>query len=96
MIYPYTQISVKDAEMTYNTLISFGYDPKYFIYNFFNLKEIFRDFDQMLVVIDDCGDFGNFCFYPKGALDENIERDFVNDKFEFLKIAAKLKNVNEF
>lgn len=54
------------------------------------------DTDNVYVVINDMGIWGNLCFYKVGEIDPEIERTLVPDIYEFLKAAAEYMNATEY
>lgn len=92
MIYPYTIIEPKDINKVFKILKSFGYRPSFSIYRFKH-----RLISSTInVVINDYNEFGNFCFYGKGMMSNNIKRTYEKDIYKFLRLAAKYKNQNEY
>lgn len=92
MIYPYTIIKAKDINIVCKTLKSFGY------YSNINIEIDLRQCNSNLlyVVINDCGEFGNFCFYEEGKMSRFIYRIFIEDLHEFLEAAAIYKGCTEY
>lgn len=90
--YPYTIISSKQFLLFHNSLIQFGYEPRFLIEDYLEGNRIL----SATVVINDIGKFGLFCFYPSpDYLDPDEKRIFIKDPYRFLKHAAKYKNHNK-
>lgn len=91
--YPYTIISSKQFLLFYSSLVKLGYRPYFDAQIYMKCNEI----QSSVVVLDDIGEFGLFCFYPDlSSLDPNIKRIFIKDPYRFLQCAAKYKNHLEF
>jgi hypothetical protein len=91
--YPYTIISSKQFLLFYSSLVKFGYRPHFNFQIYMKSNEI----QSSVVVLDDIGVFGFFCFYPDlSNLDPNIKRIFIEDSYRFLRCAAKYKDHLEF
>lgn len=91
--YPYTIISSKQFLLFYSSLVKLGYRPYFDVQIYMKSNKI----QSSVVVLDDTGKFGLFCFYPDlSHLDPNIKRIFIKDSYRFLQCAAKYKNHLEF
>lgn len=90
--YPYTIISSKQFLLFYNSLIQFGYKPRFHIEDYLEGNRI----PSATVVINNIGEFGLFRFYPSpDYLDPDEKRIFIKDPYRFLLRAAKYKNYLE-
>jgi hypothetical protein len=91
--YPYTIISSKQFLLFYSSLVKLGYRPCFNVQIYMKSNKI----QSSVVVLDDTGVFGFFCFYPDlSSLNPNIKRIFIKDSYRFLRCAAKYKNHLEF
>lgn len=91
--YPYTIISSKQFLLFYSSLVKLGYSPYFNAQIYMKSNEI----QSSVVVLDDIGEFGLFCFYPDlSHLNPNRKRIFIKDPYRFLRCAAKYKNHLEF
>lgn len=102
MIYPYTVISYEQLHLVYNLLKSFGYSLSCFWDNdeegaFKILCSVCKNRNSIVVVINDMDIFGKFHFYlSDNHLNQNLQRIYIQDLYEFLRLAAEYKGCSEY
>lgn len=94
-MYPYAVINKGcDIEFVCRVLKSFEY---HLYYSWATFQKHFHTQNQTVyIVLDSCREFGTFCFYDENKINKNIKREFVEDIYEFLRLAADYKNCNEY